>query len=109
VHDAGKRGGVALGFERANVVGGTRTHDRQHALDRLKDAGDAPERERGRDERDHLAILGRGVPPNDMNRIGSRLGIIELGVQPVEHRLQIEDLHQSAINQQSAICNRGPQ
>ena len=57
-------------------------------LDRLQHARDAAERERRRAEPDDFAIVGAREPPDDLNRIGRRIGVVEVRVQPVERRLQ---------------------
>jgi len=64
-----------------------RAHDLEQPLDRLHDARDSPERERRRAKADHFAIVGPREPPHDLNRIGGRIGIVEIGIQPIQRRL----------------------
>jgi len=86
--DARERRRVAPGIEAPDVGGRRWAHDRQHALDRLQDARNAPERQRTRDEPDDLAIVVALEPPDDVNRIGRRIRVVEVRVELVEDRLQ---------------------
>ena len=53
-------------------------------LDRVEDAGDAAKGERGRAERDDLAIVRRRVAPDDVDRIGRRVDVVERAIEIVE-------------------------
>ena len=66
------------------------------ALDRLQHARHAAERERGGAERDDLAVVVSRVAPDDLDRIGRRVRLVEARVQPIERRLQ---------STHAAICN----
>ena len=88
VDDAGERRAVAARIEAPDVGGRRRPDHRQHPLDRLQHARHAPERERRRDEADDLAVVVALEAPDDLNRIGRRIGMVEVGVEPVEDRFQ---------------------
>jgi len=87
MHDAGKRRPLACGIEPADVCRRPRTHDGEHALDRLQHAHHAAEGERRGNEADDLAIVGPLEPPHDLNGIGRGVRVVELGVEPIEHGL----------------------
>ena len=76
------------GLERPHVRGGARPDDREQPLDRLQHARDAAERERRRAEADDFAIVGALEAPDDVNRIGGRIWVVEIGVQPIEGCLE---------------------
>ena len=104
--DIGERGAVTMGIEAAHVGRRLAAHHRQHALDRLQHARDAPERQRRGAEADDLAILRRLPPADNLDRIGRRIRIVEALVQPIERRLQFAGNPSailSAIFLQSAI------
>jgi len=96
VDDAGKRRTVAVRVEAPHVGRRRGPHHREHALDRLQHTRHAPERERGGDERDDLPIVVSREAPDDLNGIGGRIGVVELGIEPVQLRFQ-------PLNLQSAI------
>ena len=88
VHEPGERLPLSDGIERAHVGRRPIADDRQQPLDRLQDARHPAEGERRRAEADDLAIVGPLVAPDDLNRIGRRIGIVELGVEPVQGTFQ---------------------
>jgi len=92
MHDAGKRRPVARRIEPADVRRRPRTDDGEDALDRLQHARHAAEGERRRDESHHLAIVRPLEPPDDLDGVGRGVGVVELGVQPIEDGLQRFDL-----------------
>jgi len=61
-----------------------RTHGREERLDRVQHARDAAERQRRSAEPDDLAVLRRRVAPDDVNRIGRRVDVVERAVQIVQ-------------------------
>ena len=105
VDDAGKRRAVAARIEPAHIGGGRRPDHGQHPLDRLQHAGHAPERERGGDEPDDLPVVVSSKPPDDLDRVGRGIRVVEIGVQLVEDGFQFQQL--SSLNFQlsaSAPC-----
>ena len=104
--DAGKGRRVAARIETTDVGGRRRTDHRQHPLDRLQHARHASERQRGGDEPDDLTIVVALEPPDDVNRIGRRIRVVEVRVKLVENRLQLWFLQSvRPLNLKSAICN----
>jgi len=87
--DGGEGRTIAARIELPHVRRRLRSHDREHALDRLQHAQHATERERPGDESDHLAVVVFRETADDLYRIGGRVGMVELGVQPIEHRFQV--------------------
>jgi len=77
---------IARGIETPDEPGRMRAHRRQQRLDRVQDARDAAKGERRSTEPDDLAILGRGVAPDEVNRIGRRVDVIECPVKILEAR-----------------------
>jgi len=88
VYQSGKRVALPGGIERAHVSRRAIADDGQQPLDRLDDAGHPPEGERRRAKTHHLAIVGSREAPDDLNRIRRRIGVVELGVQPVQGAFQ---------------------
>jgi hypothetical protein len=86
--DMSKRRRIATRVELPDVVGRVRPHHRHQPLDRLQHAGDAAERQGRGAEADDLAILGPVEAPHDLDRIGGRIRIVEIGIQLVERRAQ---------------------
>jgi len=68
--DVPERIGSGRRHQPADRVGRVRAEDSEGSFDRLKNARDAAECERSRDEPDNLAVLRPVVPPNDLNGIG---------------------------------------
>jgi len=99
--DAGKRRTVAGGIEPAHICGGRRPHHRQHSLDRLQHAGDASEREGGGNEPDDLPIVVSSKSPDNLDRIGRGISVVEIGVQLVEDGFQFQQV--STLNSQLSI------
>ena len=66
-----------------------RTHGREQRFDGIEHAGDAPEGERRSAEADDLAIVRRGVAPDDVNGIGGGVGVIEGAVELLEPTLEM--------------------
>ena len=95
-------------IEPAHVRRPAVAHDREQPFDRLQHARHAAEGERRRAEADDLAIVRPLEPPDDLNRIGRRIRIVEARVQAVERRLQsvtVGDLQPSSPSSPgSAIC-----
>ena len=77
---------IAFCVEAADEAGRMRPHGREERFDRVQDARDAPKGERGGAESDDLAVLGRSVPADDVNRIGRRVDVIERPVEILETR-----------------------
>ena len=92
--DAVEGRGVAADVEAPQPLGRRRTDHREHALDRLEDAGDAAERKRAGDEADDLAVVVALEASDDLNRIGRRVGVVEVGVELVERGFQPASLNQ---------------
>ena len=88
VDEAGKRRRLAPRVEPADVVGRAIARDRNEPLDRLQDARDAAERQRGRAEADDFTIVGPLEATDDLDRVGSRVRAVEVSVQLVERELQ---------------------
>ena len=61
-------------------------HRAEERLDRVQDARDAAKRERCSAERDDLAVLRRRIAPDDVNRIGRRIDVVERAVKIVQTR-----------------------
>jgi hypothetical protein len=72
------------------------------ALDRLQHARHASERQRAGDEPDDLTIVVALEPPDDVNRIGRRIRVVEVRVKLVEDRFQPLNLEIC----RSEVCNR---
>ena len=64
------------------------SEDGHQPLDRLQHARHAAEGERRRAERHHFPIVRARVPPDDLNRIGGRVRMVEVGVQAIERGLE---------------------
>jgi len=79
---------VTTRIEPADVGPRPRPHDREYTLDRLQDACDPSERKRRRDKRHDLAIVVAFIAPDDLNRVGRRVRIVEGRVQLVENFFQ---------------------
>jgi len=97
VHEVTKARGVAARIERADRARRLRTHGREQALDRLQHAADAAEREGRGAEADDFAIVRAIVAADDLNRIGGRIGIVEVAVQPIERRFEGGDVRGQAM------------
>lgn len=83
------RRAMANGVERPDERRGTGTHHRQKRFNGLEHARDPPEGERGGAEADDLAVVRRGVAPDDVNRIGRGLQVIERAVEVLEPRTKL--------------------
>ena len=83
-------------IESADILARVLAHHRDHSFDRLQDAGHTSKGERRGTEPDHFTIVRPFESPDDLNRIGRRIGIFEAGVQLVQRRLQ-------SLNLQSAL------
>ena len=83
-----ERTGLARRIKRPNVVGRPRAHNRDQTLDGLQHARDAPKRERRGTKADDFLILQALVAPDDLDGIGRGVGVVEIGVKPIEDRLQ---------------------
>jgi hypothetical protein len=90
VHDTVEGAGIAARIELLNVRRRAIAHHAQHTLDRLQDARHPPEGEGGRHESDHFTVVGPRVSPDDLDGIGRRIGIVEVGVKPVQDRPQFK-------------------
>jgi len=66
-----------------------RAHRAEERLDRVQDARDAAKRERCSAERDDLAVLRRRVAPDDVNRIGRRIDVVERAVKVIQTRRKL--------------------
>ena len=75
-------------LELADKRGRLRAHDREQRFDRLEHAGDTSEGERGRAEADDFAIVRRRVAPDDVDRIGGRVDVIEGSIEIFEPRTE---------------------
>jgi hypothetical protein len=80
------RGSIARRVEAPHETGWVRTHGRDERLDGIEDARHTAKRERRRAEPDDLAVLRRRVSPDDVNRIGCGVDVIERAVKIVEAR-----------------------
>ena len=80
---------IALGVEVPHEAGRMRPHGRKERLDRVQDACDPAKRERRGAEADDLAVFRRSVAPDDVNRIGRRVDVIECLVQILEPRREL--------------------
>ena len=77
-------------IERADERRRVRTHDGEQRFDGLEPAGDAAEGERGRAEADDLAIVRRGIAPDDVDGIGRGVDVVERAIEVLEPRLELE-------------------
>jgi hypothetical protein len=75
---------IATRVEAPDEAGRVRAHGRQQRLDGVQDARDAAKRECRGAEPDNLAVVRRREAPDDMNRIGGRVDVIERSIQIVE-------------------------
>ena len=99
-------GAVAARIEAPDVGGRRGAHRPPAPLDRLQHARHAAERQRRRAEPDDLAIVGALEPPDDLNRIGRRIGVVE--ARRTADRAPASAFNQlplSSAIQRSAICN----
>ena len=90
--------------ERADKRGRPRSHDREQRFDRLQHARHTPEGEGGGAEADDLAVVRRGVAPDDVDRVGSGVDVIEGSVEIVETRTEFR-----RADPGSRIPNPGPE
>ena len=72
------------GIEAANVSGWTRPHDSEQRGDRIDDAGDAAERERGGAEAGDFPIRRIRVRPHEMHRIGGGFLAVVIVIERIE-------------------------
>jgi len=86
VDDRIDRCSIACRVEAPHEPRRMRAHGREERLDRVQDARDAAKRERRSAEPDDLAVLRRRVAPDDVNRIGCGVDVIERAVKIVEAR-----------------------
>jgi hypothetical protein len=82
---------IALRLKRPYKCRRMRPHRHEQRLNRVEDARLAAERKGGRTETDDLAIVRRGEPPDDVHRIGGRVGVIERPVELVQRRSENAD------------------
>jgi hypothetical protein len=82
------RRAMTCGVERPDECCRAGSHDREQRFDRLKHAGHTPEGEGGGAEADDLAVVRRGVAPDDVDRIGGGVDVIERAVEVVETRTE---------------------
>ena len=84
VHERREPLAVFLRIEAAHKCRRPRTHDSQQRLDRVQRAGDPSECQAGRAESDNLAILCRGITPDDVYGIAGGVQVIERAVEILE-------------------------
>jgi hypothetical protein len=89
VHDRIDSGSMLPRVEVADETGRARSDRRQERLDGIQDAGDPAKGERRSAEPDHLPIVRRRVAPDDVNRVGRGVDVIEGAVQIVEPRRKL--------------------
>jgi len=82
-------GGVELTY----VGGRSFAHDGHQPLDRLQDARHTPKCQRRRAESNDLPVVGPLEPPDNMNRVGCGLRIVEGFVESIERGAQLIDPH----------------
>ena len=75
--------------ERADKRGRPGSHDREQRFDRLKHAGHTSEGKGGGAEADDLAVVRRGVAPDDVDRVGGGVDVIEGSIEIVETRTEL--------------------
>jgi hypothetical protein len=80
MHERIDRSPMPRRVERADERRGLRAHDRQQRFDGIENAGDATESQRGSAETDDLTIIRRRVAPDDVNRVGGSLRMIERAI-----------------------------
>jgi len=80
---------IAFCIEVPHEAGRMRPHGREQRLDRVQDACDATKGERGGAESDDLAVLRRSVAPDDVNRVGRRVDVIERAVKIIQTRRKL--------------------
>ena len=80
---------IAFCVEAPHEAGRMRSHGGEKRLDRVQDARDAAKGERRRAEADDLAVLRRCVAPDDVNRVGRRVDVIECPVEILETQGEI--------------------
>jgi len=86
MHERIERRAMPRGVERPDKRRRPRPHHRQQRFDGLEHAGDAAERQSRGAEGDDLAVVRRRVAPDDVNRIGRGVDVIERPVEILEPR-----------------------
>jgi penicillin amidase len=86
--EVGERRPLLRRLERPNVGGRPRTSDRHQPFDRLQHARHAAERERGGTEPDDLTVVWPLVTPDNLNRVGCGIRVIEVRVKTIEGLLE---------------------
>ena len=86
----GEGGAVTMRIEAPDEGGRLVAHQPDHALNRLQDARDSPERQGRCAEADDLAIRRRIPPADNLDRIGRRIRKVEALVQAIERSLYFE-------------------
>jgi hypothetical protein len=89
VDDRIDRGSIARRVEAPHETGWVRAHGSDERLDGVQYARNAAERERCGAEPDDLSVLRRRIAPDDMDRIGCGVDVIECPVEIVETRRQL--------------------
>jgi hypothetical protein len=80
---------IARRVEAPHETGRLRAHRREERLDGVQDARDAAKRERRSAERHDLAVVRRRVAPDDVNRIGRGVDVVERAVKIVQTRRKL--------------------
>ena len=88
MHERIERCAMTCRIERPDKRRRPRPHHRQQRFNGLEHAGDTAERQRGGAEADDLAVVRRRVAPDDVNRIGGGVYVIERPVEIVEPWLE---------------------
>ena len=83
------RRSIAFCLEVPHEAGRMRPHGRQERLDRVQDTCDAAKGERGGAESDDFAVLRRSVTPDDVNRVGRRVDVVERAVKIIQPRRKL--------------------
>ena len=83
---------VAPRLEMPDVLSRLAAGDRQHAFNRLEDAGHPSKRQRRGDESYDLPVVASWESPDDLNGVGGRIRIVEFGVQAIQGRFQRADI-----------------
>jgi len=83
------RRSIAFCLEAPHEAGRLRPHGREERLDRVQDTCDAAKGQRRGAESDDFAVLRRSVAPDDVNRVGRRVDVVERAVKIIQPRRKL--------------------
>ena len=80
---------VATRLERPNEGRRRFAQGSEQSFDRVQDTGNPSKGECGCTEPHHLSVGGIRVAADNVHGVRGRIDVVEVGVQPVQHRLQL--------------------